>query len=249
MLLSCNKQSELQKLCKQIRKAPQTAFPAGVDEKWKLIKKLEKIEDTALPDSVKSIFSEIDTSIRGYSEYWLALLTRLAKPGSRKSLKTLAEIFNENFINDPSCSQVLSYFFMMNNRALVDLAISYFTKRDRVDYSKYLKDADAMFPELAHVLGKQPFSDRPILDLLKFGIKARVLNKENLASSLPDFTRYYEYLKFVRDTLTRRQTPGYIYRGYYESHLPDLLDILKIFDSNEAIKKIVKETGQIRETP
>jgi hypothetical protein len=249
MLLSCNKQSELQKLCKQIRKAPQTAFPAGVDEKWKLIKKFGKIEDTALPDSVKSIFRQIDTSIRGYSEYRLALLNLLAKPGSRKSLKILAEIFNENYINDPSCSQVLSYFFMMNERALADYAISYLTKEDRVDYSNLLKNADVMFPELAHVLGKQPFSDRPILDLLKFGIKGRVLNKENLASSLPDFTRYYDYLKFVRDTLARRQTPGYMYTGYYETHLPDLLDILKIFDSNEAINKIVKETGQIRETP
>ncbi len=240
-LLGCNKETELQKLCKQIRLAPQTAFPAGKDEKWKLIKELEKIEDKALPDSVKSIFSQIDTSIRGYSEYRYVLINLLAKPESRKSLKTLAVIFNENYIADPSCSQALSNCFFMNDGALVDLLASYIVKKDLTNNARLLTNVDIMFPELAHILGKRPFSDRPILDLLKVGVKAGVLDKTKLASSKSDLIRYYGYLKYVRDTLAKKPTEGYNYNGYYESHMPDLLIILKIFEPDEDVSRVLAE--------
>ena len=71
------------------------------------MKKLEKIDDATLPDSVKNIFKQIDTSIRGYTEYHLVLLNVLSKPDSRESLKAMAEIFNENYISDPMCSRSL----------------------------------------------------------------------------------------------------------------------------------------------
>lgn len=244
LFISCNNQSELQKLCKQIRKAPQTAFPAGNDKKWKLIRKLEEIDDKDLPDSVKNIFAQIDTSIRGYSEYWLPLLNVLGKPDSRKSLQVMAGIYAEHYISDPSCSQALSNWFFMANENLVNLAISYFTKKDVTNYKGLLKNADVMFPALAGILGKRPFTDRPVFDILTTGIKAGVLNKNNLASSKPDFIRYYGYLKYVRDTLTKQQTKEYLYDGYYESHLPDLVLVLKIFEPDEEITRILKECGQ-----
>lgn len=244
LFISCNKQSELEKLCKQISKAPQTAFPAGKDEKWRLIRKLEEIDDNDLPDSVKSIFAQIDTSIRGYSEYWLPLLNVLGKPDSRKSLQVMAEIFSEQYISDPMCSQTLSNWFFLSNENLVNQAISYYTKHDVTNYRGLLKNADVMFPALAGILGKRPFTDRPVFDILTTGIKAGVFNNDNLASSKPDLIRYYGYLKYVRDTLARQQTKEYIYDGYYESHLPDLVLVLKIFEPDEEITKILKECGQ-----
>lgn len=154
--IACHRQTELQKLCKRIRQSPQVAFPSGKDVKWNLIRNFEQIKDPALPDSIKNIFTTIDTSVRGYSVYQFSILGLLIKPDSRKSLKVLAEIFNENHITDPSCSQVISNLFL-DKSLWGDLLISYLTKENSVDYGKVLKNVEVMFPSLPGCLANSPF--------------------------------------------------------------------------------------------
>jgi hypothetical protein len=223
LMIACNRQTELQKRCAVIRGTPQAAFPAGIDKKWKLIKELREIKDPALPDSVKSIFSSIDTTIRGYDEYRLALLNLLLQPDSRNSLKIMAEVFNENYIDDPSCSQVLTRF-LMDESLWGQMIISYYTKRNNVDYSKVLKNIDVMFPGLAQILGKRPFTDDPILTLLKFGLDAGVLDKAKLASSKNELVRYHHHLELAGDT--RKNAI--------------LVEILKTFKGDETVDKIIE---------
>jgi hypothetical protein len=245
LLTGCGqKETGLQKLCREIRNAPQTPFPAGHDEKWKLIKKMESVHDPAVPDSLQSIFGSIDTSISGYNEYYHPILNRLAQPDSRKSLKILAEIYRDNYISDPGCSQVLTNMILLDEKVQISMAKAYLTKNGRVDYSNAVQHIDVMFPDLTRILGKRPFTDRPVLDLLKIGIAEKKLTKENLAGSQEDLVRYYDYLKLVRDSLARSPANGFSYTGYYESHIGDLLEVLKVFDHTDKLDRIFAETGE-----
>lgn len=91
------------------------------------------------------------------------------------------------------------------------------------------------------MLGKQPFSDRPILDLTKVAIQSKTLDSSKLSSSKGEFIRFYSFLKFARDTLANQPTKGYRYENYYESHVSDLLFILRIFKGDPVINNILPE--------
>lgn len=240
------KETALQKLCARIRLAPQTPFPAGRDEKWQLIRQMDSLPDPAAPDSLKALFTSIDTAIRGYNEYHYAILARLARPDSEKSLKILSAIFKENYISDPLCSQLLTDMFFMGPEMQANMFKAYLAKEKTIDYSHALQHVEVMFPNLAHILGRRPFTDRPVLDLMKMGIEAKRLNRDNLAGSRADLVRYYYLLKQVKANPASGPLKDYRYERYYESHIGDLLQILHIFEPGQELKRIFEETADIK---
>ena len=237
-------ETELQKICRQIRSEPQTEFPSAHDKKWQLIEGVSKIQDENWPDSLKSIFSSIDTSVKGYSKYHYAILTQLVVPDSRRALKSAAEIFKTHYISDPSCSQVLTNLFT-DQRLWEEMMASHLSKQNPVDYSKVLKNLDVMFPDLAEVLGKHPFSDGSILSLLNMGIGSAVLDKKNLETSKPHLVNYYHLLNRIRSGQVAPFYAGFRYDGYAENHMPNLISVLKIFQPDQEIDSILAEVQRL----
>lgn len=170
-------------------------------------------------------------------------LLGLLVTGCGKSLKTLAEVYRDNYISDPACSQVLTDMIHLDENVMISQLDAYLTKKGKIDYGTLLVHIDVMFPDLAHILGRRPFTDGPVLYILKTGIAEKKLTKENLAGSQADLIRYYDYLKFTRDSLALRPAKGFTYAGYYESHIGDLLEILEVFDRTNQLNRIFAEAG------
>ena len=238
-------ETELQKRCRAIRSEPQSEFPEEHDKKWQLIDGVSKINDDDWPDSLKSIFGHIDTTIKGYSKYHYTILTQLVVPDSRKGLKTAAEIFREYNITDPSCSQVLTKLFS-DQRLWGEMLANHVNKQGQVDYATVLKNLDVMFPDLAGILGKRPFSDGPVLSLLNMGIGSGVLDKSKLETSREHLINYYHLLKKIGSGGSQPFGPAYNYTNYSATHMPNLVSVLKIFEEDPAVSGILKELSGVR---
>ncbi len=182
-----------------------------------------------MADSVQAVFRHIDTTVPGYSNYQYTLLSSLVQPESKNALEKLAELHRDERYDDPSTNQVLTQF-CTEERLWGDLLASYITKQNLVNYRKVLKNIPVMYPGLAQALGKHRFADDEILDLTAQGIKCRVLDSLNLASSLPFFLG------------VRRANLG-------SEAINSLLTILELFKNRPEVNPVLKEMRPLPTSP
>ena len=213
--LSCKgQQSDLKKLCADIRNAPQAVFPnKGQDKKIKLIRELKKFNSDEVSDSLKAIFLSFDTTKRGYWEYKYEPLYILSEKNTPKSLLVLSEIVRDYQLDFPA-----NMYFIW-------------------ELVSKTENVSVMFPNLTQSLGKQKWTDGHILMMIINANRKGHLSREQLTNSKEDLIKFYDYLKLEKDSLPGSKH----YAEYYDSHLTDLLLCLRIFEQDEKINQIYKD--------
>lgn len=191
----------------------QVAFPAGKDKKWKTLKELSKYKEDNVCDSLYKIYNSIDTSIKGYGEYYDVIFYSLVEINTQKSAETIGKIYQTN---QPK------FIFQSS---LINLSnLTYYEK---------------LFPGILNNLKPNLMNAHIILELLLKGIKENKISNEQLISFLPTLERFYEYSKVQRDL--PMSNDGYILNIYYWISNPVLAKCLKPINNNEKANKILNE--------
>lgn len=213
--ISCSgQQSNLSKLCAEIRNAPQTVFPnKGQDKKIKLIRELKRFNSDEVCDSLKAIFLSFDTTKRGYWEYKYEPLYILSEKNTPKSLLVLSEIIRDYQLDFPA-----DMYFIW-------------------ELVSKTENVSVMFPNLTKSLGKQKWTDGHILMMIVNANRKGHLSREQLTNSKEYLINFYGYLKVEKDSLPGSKH----YAEYYDSHLTDLLLCLRIFPSEEKINQVYQD--------
>lgn len=194
----------------------QVSFPAGKDKKWTAIKELAKFKDDFVCDTLFSVYNSIDTSIKGYGEYYDVIFSSLVEINTQKSAETIGKIYQ---------TKQPKFIFQ-----------SSLTNLSRLRYYEKL------FPGLLNNLKPNLMNAHFILDILFRGIKNNKISNEQLTTYLPILEDFYNYSKVQRDTPVSKD--GYILNIYYWISNPVLAKCLHPVNQNTTAKKILEDIFQ-----
>jgi len=191
----------------------QVPFPAGNDKKWKTLKELSKFKNDNVCDSLFKIYNSIDTTIRGYGEYYDVIFYSLGEINTKRSAETIGRIYQTN---QPK------FIFQSSLISLSNL--QYY---------------EAIFPGILNNLKPNLMNAHFILDILLKGIKANRISNEQLKSFLPILEDFYEYARMQRDSPVSKG--GYILNIYYWTSSPILAKCLQPISTDEKAKGILND--------
>jgi hypothetical protein len=191
----------------------QVSFPAGKDKKCKALKELSKYKEDNVCDSLYKIYNSIDTTIKGYGEYYDVIFYSLVEINTQKSAETIGKIYQTN---QPK--------FVFQS-SLINLS--------------NLKYYEKLFPGILNNLKPNLMNAHFILEILLKGIKENKISKDKLILFLPTLESFYEYSKLQRDLPISKD--GYILNIYYWISNPVLAKCLNSINNNEKANKILNE--------
>jgi hypothetical protein len=191
----------------------QVTFPAGKDKKWKAIKELSKFKEDNVCDSLFKIYHSIDTTTRGFGEYYDAIFYSLVEINTQKSAETIGKIYE---------TKQPKFIFQS---ALINLS----------NLSHYEK----LFPGILNNLEPNLMNAHFILNILLKGIRENKISNEQLISFLPALESFYDYSKVQRDLPVAKD--GYILNIYYWISGPVLAKCLQPVNTNEKAAKILTD--------